>query len=63
MRERLKNKPELLNQLLPDFSPNCRRLTPGPGYLEAITQDNVSYITTPIAKFTPTGIQTITGSF
>jgi len=40
MRKRLEKKPELLDKLVPDFSPNCRRLTPGPGYLEALTEDN-----------------------
>jgi cation diffusion facilitator CzcD-associated flavoprotein CzcO len=29
MRKRLAKKPELLEKLVPDFSPNCRRLTPG----------------------------------
>jgi cation diffusion facilitator CzcD-associated flavoprotein CzcO len=29
MRKRLAKKPELLERLVPDFSPNCRRLTPG----------------------------------
>ncbi|KAF2104240.1 FAD/NAD(P)-binding domain-containing protein [Rhizodiscina lignyota] len=58
MTERLKEKPELLEQILPDFSPNCRRLTPGPGYLEALTKDNVSFIRTPIARFTKEGIVT-----
>ena len=61
MRERLKKKPELLSQLVPDFSPNCRRLTPGPGYLEAISEDNVAYINDRIAKFTPTGIEAVDG--
>ncbi|KAK0724476.1 hypothetical protein B0H67DRAFT_656999 [Lasiosphaeris hirsuta] len=61
MRERLARKPELLEHLVPDFSPNCRRLTPGPGYLEAITEDNVDYIRTPIARFTATGIVTADG--
>lgn len=27
--------------VLPDFSVGCRRLTPGPGYLEALCEDNV----------------------
>lgn len=27
--------------LLPSFPVGCRRQTPGPGFLEAITQDNV----------------------
>lgn len=61
MRKRLVNKPELLENIVPDFSPNCRRLTPGPGYLEAITEDNVDYIRTPIKKFTKTGIETVDG--
>ena len=28
--------------VLPDFPVACRRLTPGPGYLEALCEDNVS---------------------
>ncbi|KAG9770432.1 FAD/NAD(P)-binding domain-containing protein, partial [Aureobasidium melanogenum] len=61
MRKRLAKKPELLDNLVPDFNPNCRRLTPGPGYLEAITQDNVDFIQTPIKRFTETGIETVDG--
>ncbi|KAL2424181.1 FAD-binding monooxygenase tazF [Exophiala dermatitidis] len=61
MRKRLAKKPELLDNLVPDFNPNCRRLTPGPGYLEAITQDNVNFIQTPIKRFTETGIETVDG--
>jgi len=61
MRTRLAKKPELLEHILPDFSPNCRRLTPGPGYLEAISEPNVDYIRTPISHFTPTGIVTTDG--
>ena len=61
MKERLKKKPELLDLMVPDFSPNCRRLTPGPGYLEALAEDNVSFIQTPILRFTETGIETADG--
>ena len=61
MTERLKKKPELLDEIVPDFSPNCRRLTPGPGYLEALTEDNLSFIRTPISHFTPSGIVTTDG--
>jgi cation diffusion facilitator CzcD-associated flavoprotein CzcO len=59
MKERLVKKAELLDRLIPDFSPNCRRLTPGPGYLEAISEENVHYIQTPIKRITATGIETI----
>lgn len=61
MAKRLEDKPELLDSIVPDFSPNCRRLTPGPGYLEALTKDNVNYIKTPIKRFTKTGIETVDG--
>ncbi|EFX00603.1 flavin-binding monooxygenase [Grosmannia clavigera kw1407] len=62
MRRRIGDrKPELLADLVPDFAPNCRRLTPGPGYLEALTADNVDYVRTPIARFTASGIETTDG--
>jgi len=41
MKEKLASKPEIFEQLLPNFPPGCRRLTPGPGYLEALVQPNV----------------------
>ncbi|PSR87427.1 4-hydroxyacetophenone monooxygenase [Coniella lustricola] len=62
MKSRLTKKPELAEQLIPqDFAPNCRRLTPGPGYLEALQEDNVEYIQTRIKRFTETGIETEDG--
>lgn len=61
MRVRLEDKPELLGDLIPDFSPHCRRLTPGPGYLEALTKENVSFIQTSIKRITETGIETSDG--
>ena len=61
MTQRVAKKPELIDFLIPDFSPNCRRLTPGPGYLEALTADNVSLIQDPIKRFTATGIETVSG--
>ncbi|KAL4969803.1 flavin-containing monooxygenase [Aspergillus stella-maris] len=54
-------KNELLPLVLPGFAPNCRRLTPGPGYLEAVAQENVKYIRTPIKRFTETGLKTVDG--
>ncbi|KAK8119659.1 uncharacterized protein PG998_004285 [Apiospora kogelbergensis] len=61
MRQRLLHRPELLEPLVPGFSPHCRRLTPGPGYLEAITAENTEYIQQRIARFTKTGIETEDG--
>ncbi|KAL2784479.1 hypothetical protein BJX66DRAFT_316579 [Aspergillus keveii] len=33
MLRRVTGKPELAEKIIPDFPPNCRRPTPGPGYL------------------------------
>ncbi|KAF2198710.1 FAD/NAD(P)-binding domain-containing protein [Delitschia confertaspora ATCC 74209] len=61
MRKRVAEKPELLDDLIPDFSPHCRRLTPGPGYLEALAKPNVEFVRTPIKRFTETGIESVDG--
>ncbi|KAL2673823.1 hypothetical protein Neosp_012267 [[Neocosmospora] mangrovei] len=61
MHRRLEKKPGLAEKMIPDFSPHCRRLTPGPGYLEALTEENLEYIQTPISRFTATGIETVDG--
>ncbi|KAL3297267.1 FAD/NAD(P)-binding domain-containing protein [Colletotrichum asianum] len=62
MKARLSGSDELAEEIIPDFSVGCRRLTPGPGYLEALTADNVTYIRDHIAKFTETGIRTVDGT-
>ncbi|ANB14279.1 hypothetical protein AWJ20_5244 [Sugiyamaella lignohabitans] len=63
MKARLgKASEEILPKILPSFSPGCRRLTPGPGYLEALGQDNVTVISTGIERFTKKGIKTIDGT-
>jgi hypothetical protein len=61
MKEKLKSKPEIFESLLPSFSPGCRRLTPGPGYLEALTRPNVSFITSPITHISASAIHTADG--
>jgi cation diffusion facilitator CzcD-associated flavoprotein CzcO len=61
MTDRVAQKPDLIENLIPDFNPNCRRLTSGPGYLEALTASNVTFIQEPIKRFTATGIETIRG--
>ena len=61
MRDRLKTKPEVVEHMLPDFPPLCRRLTPGPGYLEALCAANVAVIPQPIAHIDAAGIATADG--
>lgn len=58
MAQRLSKKPGLLTHILPDFPPFCKRLTPGPGYLEALTEKNVEVIPESIETITKTGILT-----
>ena len=62
MRARLAAKPEIISHMLPDFPPLCRRLTPGPGYLEALTAPNVVVIPTTISHLTATGVVTSDGT-
>lgn len=58
MAQRLSKRPELLKHILPNFPPFCKRLTPGPGYLEALTEKNVDVIPSTITTITKTGIMT-----
>ncbi|KAF1851910.1 FAD/NAD(P)-binding domain-containing protein [Cucurbitaria berberidis CBS 394.84] len=62
MKKRLESKPEIFDALIPSFSPGCRRLTPGPGYLEALTESNVSFITSSITHISESAIHTADGA-
>lgn len=56
-QERLAGRPDLLASFSPTFGVGCRRLTPGPGYLEALTQPNVDFITQGIDSINETGLK------
>lgn len=43
--------------LIPDFPAGCRRLTPGPGFLEALIRENVDSQWDNLKRITATGIQ------
>lgn len=55
-KEKLLNRPDILSSMSPSFGVGCRRLTPGPGYLEALVQDNVNFVSDKIASINETGI-------
>lgn len=57
MAEKLAKRPDIAKFLTPTFPVCCRRLTPGPGYLESLVEDHVGFITDPIKKFTKVGIE------
>ncbi|GMG13343.1 unnamed protein product [Aspergillus oryzae] len=61
MRKKLAKRPDIFEKILPSFAPGCRRITPGPGYLEALTENNVSFVTDPISRVTEDGILTADG--
>ena len=62
MRSRLGNRDDLKQRIIPDWSPGCRRLTPGEGYLEALTEPNVHCEFDAIEKITSRGLVTKAGT-
>ncbi|KAL3494852.1 putative flavin-binding monooxygenase [Aspergillus germanicus] len=56
MRRRLQGRPDLMAEMITDFAPLCKRLTPGPGYLEALVSPKVNVVRSKIASVDATGI-------
>ncbi|OTB07611.1 hypothetical protein M426DRAFT_317915 [Hypoxylon sp. CI-4A] len=52
---------KLCKALIPQFPLGCRRITPAPGYLEALRAPNTEVVTDPIARIVPEGIQLESG--
>lgn len=52
---------DLKKRLIPTWSPGCRRITPGDGYLEALIQPNVTTVHEEIEKIVPEGLLDATG--
>ena len=44
--------------IIPKWSPGCRRISPGDGYLEALVKENVQPVFSNIVKIVPEGIVT-----
>ncbi|KAG5370882.1 Baeyer-Villiger monooxygenase [Yarrowia sp. E02] len=53
---RVGKDPELFKKVIPLYTPGPRRLLPAPGYLEALTRDNVDYHLGEVKEFTKTGV-------
>jgi cation diffusion facilitator CzcD-associated flavoprotein CzcO len=60
MKAKLGDSP-IADYIIPAFSVGCRRPTPGVGYLEALTKDNVRVVRDKIEKIVPDGIVLTTG--
>lgn len=61
MQERLKERPDIFDLIVPDFAPGCRRLTPGKGYLESLMAPNVEVLAEAVQAVDATGVITNTG--
>lgn len=61
MRQRLGDRDDLKEKIIPNWSPGCRRLTPGEGYLEALIKPNVEVVWGEISKITEKGLLTEAG--
>lgn len=61
MKSKVKDD-NLIKYLMPDnFAVGCRRPTPGNGYLEALSEENVRVVTDEISRVSPEGIVLVTG--
>lgn len=52
---------DLIDRLIPDYAPFSRRPVVDNGWYQALTRENVELVTDPIARLTPTGIETADG--
>ncbi|OAL31040.1 hypothetical protein AYO20_08461 [Fonsecaea nubica] len=63
MAAKLNHDPRLCKMLIPDFEVGCRRITPGAGYLESFTRDNVHLTQSHIDYIDQGGIKTKDGQY
>ncbi|KAI0175567.1 FAD/NAD(P)-binding domain-containing protein [Hypoxylon sp. FL1284] len=61
MTAKLGGDERLCRELIPDFPLACRRITPAPGYLEALRAPNTEVVTEGIARVVPEGVQLASG--
>lgn len=57
MARRLAKKPEIFEHLRPTYPVACRRVSPGPRYLECLVEDKLNFIPKGVKYVTETGIQ------
>lgn len=58
IRERVGDREDLVEKLVPDHAPLARRLVIDSGWYDALVRDNVTLVTEPIEQFTAGGIRT-----
>lgn len=50
--------PALLDQVLPDYAPGCKRILLSNDFFETVNQSHVTLVTDGVQRFTPTGVVT-----
>ncbi|KAF2151574.1 FAD/NAD(P)-binding domain-containing protein [Myriangium duriaei CBS 260.36] len=63
MAEKLNHDPELCEKLIPKWELGCRRITPGPGYLESFLRPNCNLTNSAITRVGEKGVYTADGKF
>jgi len=61
IRTKMAPRPDLVESLIPKWSPMARRPIVDAGWYDALLRDNVELVTKSVARFTPTGIVTDDG--
>ncbi|KAI8280842.1 putative sterigmatocystin biosynthesis monooxygenase stcW [Colletotrichum sp. SAR11_240] len=61
MAEKLGHDSKLCDMLIPKWELGCRRITPGPGYLESFLQPNCNVTNSPITNISKKGVHTADG--
>ena len=61
MAEKLGHDPYLCEKLIPKWELGCRRITPGPGYLESFLRDNCTITDSAITKISENAVHTADG--
>jgi len=62
VRTQTGGREDLVARLIPDYAPFSRRPVVDNGWYAALTRDHVELVTDPIARLTPTGIETRDGN-
>lgn len=56
MARRLASRPEIFQHLKPKYPVACKRVSPGPRYLECLVRENLEFIPKGVKRVTETGI-------
>ena len=63
MARRLARRPEIFQSLRPSYPVACKRVSPGPRYLESLVEDHLTFIPKGVKSVTETGIIDDDGDF